>query len=138
MKNKRNKQKRSRIRLYCEKCPRKQLLQTKQEKTLPIISLNPDNFFSDEKQSDILHEIQRRKIHISVIQETHIPHGLAYAKSGYGISTFSAITTQTGTSVQPGIYQGGVAILIHGELKQHIHHVGGIDHRINENSTKIA
>lgn len=71
--------------------------------------------------------IQRQKIHIAAIQETHIPHGRNHKINGYRIITTEA-NIKPGN--QQGIEEGGVAILIHGDMEQHILHIHRVNHRI--------
>jgi len=104
-------------------------------KTLTIVSLNPDNLININKQNDILHELQKRKVHIAAIQDTHIPHGLDFARNGYRIITSEANPNDAKHEKQ-GLYHGGVAIIIHTSTHQHIHQIARIDHRILKTELK--
>lgn len=132
---KRIKQKRSRTNNYDQGKPRPTTIADKTgQKTLKIASINPDNLTSQNKQNDLLHELQRRKIHIALIQETHIPHDIEIARNGYKIITSAAIPDSLKPEQQKigqqGMYQGGVAIIIHADMQQHIHQITRINHRI--------
>jgi len=60
------------------------------QRTLSIVSLNPDNFILPETRTNTTHALQRNKIHIAAIQETHIPHDLNYKHNEYRIITTAA------------------------------------------------
>jgi len=109
-------------------------------RTLNILSLNPDNFISTTRKDDITHELQKQHIHIAAIQETHIPHDLSYARNGYRVITTAERKTNS-KNINTGMYQGGVAILVHEELQRHIKQIERIGRRIlkitltNKNAT---
>jgi len=69
--------------------------------------------------------LKKRKIHIASIQETHIAHNQNYKLNGYRIITSKA--EKQGTL---GIPTGGVAIMVHEDLEQHITHIHRLSHRI--------
>ena len=97
-------------------------------RTLSIISTNPDNFIKIETGQNITQMLRRNQIHIAAIQETHIPHSLNYISDGYRVITTASTRIQ---NEQPlGLTTGGVAILIHNELEQHITHITRINNRI--------
>ena len=75
--------------------------------------------------------LQRNKIHIAEIQETHIPHDQNYKYNGYRIIA-SAATQETYINKQPtkGLPIAGVAILIHEELEHHIVNIKRTNERI--------
>ena len=120
------KQKRSRIRLYNEQRPRITAIANNAGlKTLPVLSLNPDRLLGTEKQKDLLRELQKHKIHIAAIQETHIPYDQNYKLNGYRIITCKAKEQEIN-----GMAIGGVAILIREELEHHITHIHRVGRRI--------
>ena len=82
---------------------------------LNILSINPDNFISTTRQDDIMHELQKQHIHIAAIQETHIPNDLSYTRNGYRAITAAKRKTNI-ENINTGMYQVGVAILVHGKL----------------------
>ena len=76
-----------------------------------------------------MYELQKHRIQIEDIQETHIPHDMETTRGSYLITTSAAIKTEN--NKQPlGMYQGGVAIIIHNDLKHSIHRIERIGHRI--------
>ena len=87
-----------------------------------------------------MRELQKQHIHIASIQETHIPHDLSYTRNGYRVITTAERKTNS-KNINTGMYQGGVAILVHEELQHHIKQIERIDHRIlkiiptNKNAT---
>lgn len=91
-------------------------------RTLIIASINPGNFATQDTKV-----LQRHKIHIAAIQETHIPVGQNYKLNGYRIITTSEIIKPGN---KQGIAEGGVAVLIHEDIEQHIIHIRRINHRI--------
>ena len=79
-------------RYYQEGKPRETVIQMKKGiSAISVVSLNPDHFITDEVQQDITQQLIKKKIHIEIIQETHIPRNLNYGKNGYRIITSSAI-----------------------------------------------
>ena len=66
---------------------------------------------------------------MSAIQETHIPNDHNYKFNGYRILTTKANTEHIATT---GLPIGGVSILIHGDLEQHIVQIKRIDRRITQ------
>ena len=78
------------------------------------------------KQNDIMHELQRHKAHIAAIREKHIPNDLEFARNGCIENLESA------NNAQMGMYDRGVAILLHADMKQHIQHIERIGHRITK------
>ena len=104
----RGKLKRSRIRLRNEQRPRRKTIANKPgKKTISAISLNPDNVINNEKQNGVLRELQRHKIHIAEIQETHIPHDVDPMGNRYKIPAKAAQKTEAGQNTQHCMYQGG-------------------------------
>jgi len=100
-------------------------------RTIIVVSLNPDNFTSQETKIAAVQMIRKQKIHIEAIQETHIPHDHNYKFNGYRIITTNAIPNSGNNQ---GIAEGGVSILIHEELEQHITHI----QRVNQGIVKIT
>ena len=96
-------------------------------RTLSIVSINPDNLTTTESKLTVTHLLRKNKIHIAAIQETHIPHDQNYKLNGYRIITTKALIN---TGNKQGMAEGGVAILIHEDLEQHITHIHRINHRI--------
>ena len=58
---------------------------------ISVVSLNPDHFITDEVQQDITQQLIKHKIHIAIIQETHIPHNTNHIVNGYRIINSSEI-----------------------------------------------
>ena len=94
-------------------------------RTISVVSINPDNFISQETKLTTTHLLRKHKIHIASIQETHIPHNQNYKLNGYRIITSKAETQET-----TGMPVGGVAILVHEDIERHIVHIHRINHRI--------
>jgi len=94
--------------------------------------MNPDHFIASQVQQDITQQLTKKKIHIAIIQETHIPRNLNYEKNGYRIITAAATPNPKKTPENdiPGKYIAGVAIAIHNEMAPHISMIQRIDHRI--------
>ena len=93
--------------------------------TLSVVSLNPGHFITNQVRRDITQQLTKRKIHIALIQETHIPRDLQYAKNEYCIITSAETKTPKNTKNAPGEpntgrYIAGVAIAVHHEIAQHI------------------
>ena len=133
----RAKQKRSRLFQYNTTTARKSAIADETgEKTLTIISINPDNLINMNRQNELICELQRRKVHNDAIQETHIPHGLDIARNGYRIITSAALPGRAKPE-QYGMYQGGVAILGHANMQQ-IYQIIRANRRILKNSTQIG
>ena len=110
---------------------RTQLLNTQPgNRTISIASANPDNFITQETRLTITHML-KKKIHIASIQETHIPHDQNYKFNGYRIITSKAQKHHDGMPI------GGVAILIHEDLEQHIAHIHRVNHRIMKIALRI-
>jgi len=108
---------------------RKAVISTEQGlRTLSIVSMNHDNFISEEARRNITQTLRRNKIHIAALQETHIPHSLNYISDGYGIITTSS--TRQNLDIPQGLTTGEVAILVHKDLEQHITHIAKINNRI--------
>ena len=102
LRKKREKQRKARTIIFLDKQKRPTTISTKSGyRTLNILSLNPDNFISTTRQDDITHELQKQRIHLAAIQETHIPHDLSYKRNGYrGITTAARkLTARTSTHV---------------------------------------
>jgi len=100
---------------------------------ISIASLHPDHFATDEVQQDITQQLIKKKIHIAIIQETHIPRNLSYEKkNGYRIITSAAIKNPKTTPEHdiPGKHIAGVAIAIQTEMAPHISTISRINHRI--------
>ena len=100
-------------------------------RTLSIIPLNPDNCIPNAREEDIIHELQKREIHISAIQETHIPRGISYILNVYRVIATESRKTNS-ENIKDGMYQGGVVILIHENLQHRIKQIGRIGRRVLE------
>ena len=101
--------------------------------TISVVSFSPDHFATTEVQSDITQQLLRRKIHIAMIQETHIPRNSEYTWGEYRIITSAAIRNpknKTRPTNYWSTHRGGVAIAIHQELAPQISHIERINHRI--------
>ena len=59
-------------------------------RTLNIASLNPDSMKEATTQQEIINELTKNKIHIAMIQETHIAKDLNYIMGNYRIITSAA------------------------------------------------
>ena len=70
-------------------------------KTLTIESTNPDNLINTQKLQDILHELMQ-KIHISEIQETHIPQDQNSKLNGYRVIRTAAEKENKSTNRKNG------------------------------------
>ena len=93
--SKKNQTKGNRKLLYIENRPRGEKRENQPGyKTLTIESISPDNLIADEGKTKLTRELQKRKIHIAGIQETHIPLGIEFARNGYSVITSSATHTQ--------------------------------------------
>ena len=94
-------------------------------KTLNIASLNPDDMTTHQSRNDITIQLRRKKIHIAIIQETHIAQNATININDYVIHASAALknTMDNGKAI------GGVAIAIEKELNKHLHHLNQIDHR---------
>jgi len=79
--------------------------------------------------------LHRRKIHISAIKVTHIPHNQNYKLNGYRIITTQA---EHAKKEKGGIPEGVVAILIHEDLENHIVHIHRVSHGIVKITLHIA
>ena len=81
---------------------------------------------------DIAQQLTKYKIHMTLIQETHIPRDAEYTKNEYGIITSAALTKKHPNLRlnAPGIYAAVAAIAIHQELAQHISQIERISARI--------
>ena len=80
-----------------------------------------------------MRELQKHKIHIAGIRETHISLYLDFARNGYSVITSSSRHNETLTGKQQpqkGMNRGGVAILIREDLAQHIHQIARRDNRL--------
>ena len=84
-------------------------------RTLNIASLNPDTMKETEMQQGIINELTKNKIHIAMIQETHISKDLNYKMDNYRI-----ITSAAEKNKETGVITGGTAILIHESIQQNI------------------
>ena len=117
-------------RTFEETKQRTQVLNTDSgNRTLSIVSINPDNFTSSETRLTTTHLLRKNKIHIAAIQETHIPYDQNYKLNGYRIITCKAKEQEIN-----GMAIGGVAILIREELEHHITHI----HRVGRRIMKIT
>ena len=100
-------------------------------RSISIVSINPDNFILQKTQLGITEMLLKNKIHIAAIQETHIPRDLNYKINGYRIIT-TAATQENKEHDHPnrGLPTAGVAILVHEELEHHIVNLKRINERI--------
>ena len=100
--------------------------------TLTIVSLNPDHFIANQVQQDIAQQLTKKKIHISIIQGTHIPRDLNYEKNGYRIITSASTPNPRKTPEHdiPGKHIDGAAIAMRHEMAPHISSIQRINHRI--------
>ena len=105
-------------------------------RALAIVSMNPDNLITTDRQKDITREIKKRQVHIAEIQETQIPHDLDIIKEDYRIITSAARPNEERHAKQYGMYQGGVAILIHEDMQHHVHQIVRIGNRIMQAALK--
>ena len=96
---------------------------------LSIFTLNRGNFIQNERKGDITHEPHRGRIHIAAIQETHIPNDQPYVENGYRVITTAARKTNSANNIK-GMCQGGVAILVFGDMQRHIKEIARIGRRI--------
>ena len=48
--------------------------------TLTIVSMNPDHLQTEQVQNDITNQLENNKVHIALIQETHIPQDRNFIK----------------------------------------------------------
>ena len=71
-------------------------------RTLNIASLNPDTMKEIEMQQGIINELTKNKIHIAMIQETHITKDLNYMMGNYRI-----ITSAAERNNETGVVTGG-------------------------------
>jgi len=94
--------------------------------------VNPDHLLTQEMQNDVTQQLAKQKIHVALIQETHIPRNINIIKNGYRIITSAAKPNPKSKPEHdiPGKYIAGVAIAIHQELTQHISNIKRIDERI--------
>ena len=105
-------------------------------KMLRIASLNPDTFINNETRLHITNMPIMRKIHITAIQETHIPHELDYMINGYRIITSHAIEQpKTNSNTRTGLNTGGLAILIH---ENPTHQIVSVQRKSSNIDTNIA
>jgi len=88
-------------------------------RTLSIESVNPDNFIITETRQTITHALRRNRIHVSAIAETHVPNSPNYVTDGYRVITTTASIRENPEQPQ-GLTTGGIFILVHAELEQHI------------------
>jgi len=100
--------------------------------TLAIVSMNPDHLTTNEVQQDITQQLLKNKLHIEIIQETHIPKDQSFSRNEYRVITSAATPNPKVTPEKhiPGRYIAGVAIAIQQELEPHISTIERIDHRI--------
>jgi len=99
---------------------------------LTIAIINPDHFVANQVQQDITQQLPKKKIHIEIIQETHIPRDLNYEINGYRIITSAATPNPRKTPEHdiPGKYIDGAEIALHHEMAPHISSIQRINHRI--------
>merc|ERR1712112_186890 len=99
--------------------------------TLTVVSLNPDHFITDQVQQDITQQLTKNKVHIAIIQETHIPRNIDNGKNGYRIITSAAVANPKKTPEHdiPGKYIAGMAIAVHQEMAPHISTIQRVDNR---------
>ena len=60
-----------------------------------ILGLNPDNLITTERQNDLRYELQKNRIHIGGIEETHIPLEIETARGSYKITTSAATSAES-------------------------------------------
>ena len=85
-------------------------------RTMNTASLNPDSVKEEEQtHRDITKDLDRGKIHISAIEETHIAQGRRYLLENYRVATESATHPE-----KAGVVKGGTAVAIRESAKQHI------------------
>ena len=63
-------------------------------RTLNIASLNPDSMRETTIRQEIINELTKNKIHIAMIQETHIVRDINYKMDNYRITTSAAGNTK--------------------------------------------
>lgn len=69
------------------------------DRTLCVVSLNPDNCVVEEGKQTVAQSLQRNKIHISAIRETHVQYGKNYKMGGYRIIKTAAQRTENQKSL---------------------------------------
>ena len=95
-------------------------------RSLIVVSVNPDNFIQENTQWRITQMPQQNKIRISDMQEKHIQHGQNYKLNGYRIITSAAMPEiQPIKKHESRMPIAGVAILIQEELERHICSIKG-------------
>ena len=104
------------------------LSMTPGNRTLSIITINPDHMTTKEARDTITEQMLRNNIHIAGVQETHIQYNQDYATNGY--RTITTAATKISTGAQTGLPIGGVAIIVHEQIAKHIIHINRISHRI--------
>jgi len=67
---------------------------TRGRNALSIASLNPELLISREMQHDTTQQLIKHKIHIAIIQETHIPYNANHEVNGYRIINSAEIQNQ--------------------------------------------
>lgn len=84
-------QKKHKEKLLQEERPRPTVIQMENGlNTISLASVNPDHFITREIQQDVTQQLIRRKIHIAMIQETHIPYDRNFIRKEYRIITSAA------------------------------------------------
>lgn len=94
-------------------------------RVIRIAAIDPDSFIAQETRLTITKMLRTKNIHISPIQETHIPYNQNYKLNGYRI-----ITSKAETQGANGMPTGGVAILIREAIEAHIGNVPRLNRRI--------
>ena len=84
-------------------------------RTLNIASLNPDSMKETTIQQEIINGLTKNKMHIAMIQETHIAKDLNYMIDNYRI-----ITSAAEKNKETGVITGGTAIMIHESIQQNV------------------
>ena len=84
-------------------------------RTLNIERLNPDSMKETTIRQEIINELTKNKIHIAMIQETHIKKDLNYAMGNYSI-----ITSAAEKNKETGVITGGTAVMIHESIQQNV------------------
>ena len=83
-----------------------------------ISSLNPGSVKEEQMKRGIVKNLNRNKIHIAAIRETHIIQDRDYIIDKYRITTAAATKRE-----EVGVVQGGTEIMIHGSTQKYITHI---------------
>ena len=99
---------------------------------ISVESLNPYHFITREAQQDVTQQLLKRKIHIAMIQETHIPQDRNFIRNEYRVITAAVIPNpkkQQDKDIS-GRNIAWVAKAIRNEMAQRISQIERVSHRI--------